>query len=140
MTKKLMLQVFEATILVVFVLFMGAVDYATGYYLSFFVFYFIPIALVASRYGVNAAYAISVLCAVTWFTSDHFSGHLYPRAWMGIWNMSIRLVAFLVVSYTIARIRLLLASAQKEVKTLQGFLPYAQSAKRYETTRDIGIR
>ena len=49
---------------------------------------------------------------------------------MGIWNMSIRLVAFLVVSYTIARIRLLLASAQKEVKTLQGFLPICAKCKK----------
>jgi hypothetical protein len=130
MRKKPVMQGVDAVMAVVSILVLGAVDYFTGYYLSFFVFYFIPIALIASRYGAKVAYVFSVFCAATWFASDRFGGHPYPSAWMGIWNAATRLAAFLVVAYTIARIRSLLASAQQEVKVLSGLLPICAKCKK----------
>ena len=124
------MRVVEAAIVIVSILVLGVVDYVTGYDFSFFVFYFIPIAIVASRHEAKVGFVVSVFCALTWFISDKLTGHPYPNAWIGIWNGAARLAAFVVVAYTIARIRSLLESAQKEVKTLQGFLPICAKCKR----------
>jgi|MudIll2142460700_1097286.scaffolds.fasta_scaffold176249_1 hypothetical protein len=114
------------------VLGLGAINYATGYDLSFFVFYLIPIALVASRHGAPAGYLVSGLCAVTWFTADWLAGHPYARPWMGVWNAATRLVAFACLAHTIGRIRRLLAAAHQEVRTLRGFLAICAQCKKIQ--------
>jgi hypothetical protein len=130
MKEQRFMKTVEASVVAVSVLVLGTIDCATGYNLSFFVFYFIPVAVVASRHGAKAAYAISLLCAATCFISDWLGGHPYPSPWMGYWNAAARFAAFVVVAHTIARIRVLLASAQNEVKTLQGFLPICAKCKK----------
>lgn len=130
MKKTVAVPVLETLSIIGFTLAMGIVDYATGYYLSFFVFYFIPIAFVAARHGAKSAYALSVFCALTWFASDQLAKHPYPNVWMAYWNTAVRLIAFVVVAYTVARIHSLLTSARNEVKTLQSFLPICAKCKK----------
>ncbi len=112
------------------VLALGVVDYATGYNLHFFVFYFIPIVMAASRHGARAGYAVSVLSAATWFAADWLGSHPYPYAWIGVWNGAMRMIAYAAVSYMVGRIRELLAIANDEVRTLRGFLPICAQCKK----------
>ena len=68
----------------------GVVDWASGYELQFFVFYFIPIATAGWICGARRAYAIAALSAATWFTSDLFSQHPYTHGIYAAWNTIIR--------------------------------------------------
>jgi hypothetical protein len=113
-----------------FALTLGAADYATGAHLSFFPFYFIPIAIVASRHGAKAAYAFAVLCSAVWLVSDSLTGLEDTHPLMRYWNSVMRLGAFALVGYLVARIRTFLVAAQNEVKTLRGILPICGKCKR----------
>jgi len=119
----------EALLVIAAVLALGVLDHGTGYDLSTFIFYFIPVAVVAARHGVRVAYAVSLLCAATWFVVDS-RVHPYPQAWMGVWNGAARLTAFAWIAYLVSRIRTLLAATQQEVQTLQGFLPICAQCKK----------
>lgn len=118
---------------IVFTLMLGVVDWLSGYELQFFVFYFIPIAVVAWNCSPTITYFIAILSSITWFAADWFSGHPYTNIGYSIWNTIIRLMAFLILGYAILRIKALLVEeraisrdlkqALSEVKTLTGLLP-----------------
>ena len=119
---------------------LGVIDWASGYELQFFVFYFIPIAIAGWTCGAKRGYVIAVLSAGTWFASDLFSGHPYTHVSFAVWNTAIRLIAFLVLTFSVARIRALLKQERtisdelektlSKVKTLTGLLPICAWCKK----------
>ncbi|MFH0909228.1 MAG: hypothetical protein V1929_10735 [bacterium] len=125
---------------VIFVAMLGVVDWASGYELQFFVFYFIPVAVAAWACGARRAYMICVVSAGVWSAADFFSGHQYTHASFAIWNALIRLAAFLALGFAVAHIRALLIQERNisdqlqktlsEVKTLTGLLPICAGCKR----------
>jgi hypothetical protein len=130
MGKKQSRKICYPFLVIVLVLVIGVIDYLKGYNLSFFVFYFIPIAIITYHYGSKAGYALCIFCTVIGYAADWLGGHPYPSLWMGYWNAAIRLAAFATVTHYIARIRSLLVSAKKEVKILRGFLPICAKCKK----------
>jgi hypothetical protein len=122
------------------VLLFGFVDYVTGYDFGFFIFYFIPISIVAWALGARKAYMISVLCAVVWFVSDWYARQPYSYALYSVWNSAIRLLSFVVISYAVSKIHFLLNEERKiskelqdaldQVKTLSGLLPICAWCKK----------
>jgi hypothetical protein len=122
------------------VMLLGFIDYETGWELGFFVFYFIPIAIAAWTLGRNTSHVISVLSAVVWFIADRYSGHPYSVGDYAYWNAVIRLLSFLTIGYSVARIHELLAEerciaqelreALSQVKTLSGLIPICANCKR----------
>jgi hypothetical protein len=119
---------------------LGVVDWASGYELQFFVFYFIPVAIAGWTCGAKRGYVIAVLSAVVWLAADIFSGQRYTHVSFAVWNTTIRLLAFLVLAFTVARIRTLLKQERSisdelektlsEVKTLTGLLPICAGCKK----------
>jgi hypothetical protein len=119
---------------------LGVVDWASGYELQFFVFYFIPVAIAGWTCGAKRGYVIAVLSAGVWFAADMFSGHPYTHVSLAVWNTTIRLVSFLVIAFAVARIRALLKQERSisdtlektlsEVKTLTGLLPICAGCKK----------
>jgi hypothetical protein len=114
-------------------------DFATGYELQFFVFYFAPIALVAWNMRLSWGLFMAFACAGTWFAVDRLSGHTYSSYFYPHWNTAIRLASFLTIAYTINKVqrvlikeRLLnaeLTQALVQVKQLSGLLPICASCK-----------
>jgi len=129
---------FVATI--VFALMLGIVDWASGYELQFFVFYFIPVAFAAWFCGAGYAYILSLLCAIVWAAADFYAGNPYSHSSYAIWNIIIRLVSFVMIAFTVARIRILLDQERSvsdqlektlsEVKALSGLLPICAGCKK----------
>ena len=129
---------FVATI--VFVGMLGIVDWASGYELQFFIFYFVPIAIAGWTCGARRAYIVGVVSAGVWFAADYFSAHPYTHISYAMWNTAIRLVAFLVLAFAVTRIRALLNQERRisgqlektlsEVKTLTGLLPICAWCKK----------
>jgi hypothetical protein len=124
---------FPASAVIVFLL--GLADCTTGYELGFFVFYFLPIAFVAWNVGPVSSYVISGLSAMVWFTADWYSNHLYSHSLYAWWNAAIRLLAFLIIGYSVSKIRASLKEAAREVQTLSGLLPICANCKKVRDDR-----
>ncbi|MEI8340306.1 MAG: sensor histidine kinase [Verrucomicrobiota bacterium] len=86
--------IIEAIALVVGI---GIIDYLTGYELSFFPFYSIPILLLVGFDNSRAAIVISILSALAWWCADTASGHIYSNEWLRIWDTTVRLMFFCLV-------------------------------------------
>jgi signal transduction histidine kinase len=80
-------------------------DYANGYELGLFVFYFVPIAL-AAWYGNRAAgVGFAIAAGVGWYLSDLLSHHPYSNALLIYWETFMRTVVFLATALTLSRIQ-----------------------------------
>ena len=75
----------------------GFVDYFTGYEVSIFPFYSIPILLLVWFGNLKFAILLSVLSASAWWWADAASGHLYSQEWLRIWDAIVRLMFFCLV-------------------------------------------
>lgn len=84
---------------------LGFVDYATGFEISFAVFYLLPVALVAWVAGRSAGFGASLACAAEWHLSNHFAGELYSHPAIPYWNMLTRLGFFLTTASLLTALR-----------------------------------
>lgn len=133
-----------------FTLMLGVVDWQSGYELQFFVFYFLPVAAVASSCGSARTWLIVGLSSITWFMADWTSGHQYSCILYPIWNTAIRVVSFSILAYTILRITALLERERKisadlqkalaEVKTLKGLLPVCAWCKKIRNDKGYWLQ
>lgn len=122
------------------VLVLGGIDLVTGNELSFFVFYFIPVAIAAAHIGIVAGLVTALLSAITWSCADMFSGHHYSSALYAVWNTMARLLAFVAIGWSVARVRQSfdrerqiseeLRKALSEIKVLETFLPICAECKK----------
>ena len=95
-----------------FTLLLGFLDHASGYEISFSIFYLIPISVAAWFIGTSAGLAISLLSAVTWFLNDAVLGeHAYSHYLIPYWNAFMRLALFAIVTIMLSRLR---AGARRE--------------------------
>jgi hypothetical protein len=127
-------------ITVAMIITLGVIDWLTGYELTFFVFYFLPVALGAWMLGLEASIALAVLGGLVWFGADVLSGQTYSSHFYAVWNTAVRFVSFLVIGWSVAKLKEMLdreretaASLRKalsEVKVLESFLPICAQCKK----------
>jgi len=94
----------------------GLLDFYTGYEIGFSIFYVVPILLASWYVGRNAGYIFSIIGAMIWLLADVYSGHSYSHIIIAYWNSCIRLMFFLVISYSFCRIKSLLEIEQKTAR------------------------
>ena len=70
---------------------LGFADYATGWELSFSIFYLLPVTLAVLMNGRALGIAISAVSAVVWALADLAAGNVYRSALYPIWNTLVRL-------------------------------------------------
>ena len=82
----------------------AAIDVVTGYEIHIFLFYYLPVALLAWRVGLRAAVIMAVVCGIVWLAADYW---VRPQAVWGyqLWNSGIRFASFLILAVTLAHIR-----------------------------------
>jgi hypothetical protein len=129
-----------ATITATGVLFLGLIDWQTGYELNFFVFYFIPISVGAWFLGLGASVTLAVLSALIWFGADVLSGHTPSSHIYAVWNTMVRLLSFLAIGWSVSKMRDALDRERdkaetlhrllSEVKVLEAFLPICAQCKK----------
>ncbi len=88
----------------------GALDYLTGYELSFSLFYLLPVGLGAWYAGARVGAAACIVSALVWLWVDHAAGHQYSQAVIPFWNAGVRLGLFGVVAHLLWRLRGVLAN------------------------------
>jgi signal transduction histidine kinase len=69
-----------------FVAVIGFLDFITGYEISFFMLYLIPILLAVWRVGTSFAVVISVLSVITWMGSNVAAGWRFSHWFIPLWN------------------------------------------------------
>ena len=90
--------------LVAAVIYIGYIDYITGYEFDILILYLIPIGI--SAWFANRVFSILIvlLCTLAWHLASVLS-YEYSTRWFLYWNTSIRLVAFLVICCLVLYIR-----------------------------------
>ena len=136
-----------ATIAIVGVLVVGFLDWLTGIELNFFVFYFLPVAVSAWFIGLGFSVAIAVFSVLVWFGVDVILGRVYSHHFYAVWNTTIHLVSFLVIGWSVFKIRYAFDSEQKnaenlgralsEIKALEAFLPICAVCKKIRNQQDV---
>ncbi len=76
----------------------GTIDFATGYELSFSIFYAIPVGLSAWYLGRRFGLLFSILSALVLFLVDAAAGHPYIGTTSPYWNTGVPLGFFLIIT------------------------------------------
>jgi hypothetical protein len=84
---------------------LGWLDYITGYEMSFFVFYSVPVGIAAWYLGRWPAIGVALGATVSWLLADYFGGVKYSAPFFYYWNSVIHFVAFIINAVTIAKIK-----------------------------------
>ena len=100
------------TISLAFLTVVGAVDYLTGFNLSFAVFYLLDIGFAAWLIGRSFAFAVAALSIIIWITGDWAAGAHYSTIFIPIWNALIQAVVYGIVIWLLGSLR----DAQRELE------------------------
>ena len=93
-------------------LFVGYLDYLTGYEQSLLLFYLVPIAIGTWFGGLTIGLCFSVFSVVVWVVSDIFAGIATIRAW----NVGMATSAYVVFTFLLAKLRSLLDELEFRVR------------------------
>ena len=96
---------------------MGAVDYWTGFEISFSFFYLMPISLAAWGGGRKVGYAVSLFSSLIWLYANTTAGEQHSSPLVPYWNALTRLGFFLVVTILLAELHKLLDHERKLART-----------------------
>lgn len=97
----------------------GATDHATGYELSFSIFYLIPVGFASWYLRARFALIVCVVSAATWLGVDYTSGHQYSNPAIPFWNTGVRLGLFIIIAVLFERLRTALEQ-QESLAQLDG--------------------
>jgi hypothetical protein len=105
-------------------------DYITGYELSVYALYALPIAWIV--WSVNLAWgaALSVLASAAWLWADYADGHPYTHGWIRWERAGMNLVVFAFIAFSFDRFKSSLASKNRKMKQLEGILPVCIACNR----------
>jgi signal transduction histidine kinase len=81
------------------------IDYASGYELGLFIFYFVPVSIGAWYAGRRSGLVFSAASAACWYLSDRLAGHPYSSAYFIYWETFMRLASFVTTALTMSAIR-----------------------------------
>jgi diguanylate cyclase (GGDEF)-like protein len=102
---------------VLLVVFLGMIDYLTGYEISFSLFYLIPIFIVAWYVDGRMGLILSSASAISWFIADYTSGLVYSNPSIYVWNAILRLAFYSVVSWQSSTIKKAYRTNQELART-----------------------
>jgi diguanylate cyclase (GGDEF)-like protein len=104
-------------IAIVGVLFVGAVDYLTGYEISFSVFYFGPVAVATWYAGWSDGLAVTLLSGMVWLTGDFLAAHSVRHPAISIWNAFVVLAFLYINAFLLNALRSRLSSEYQLART-----------------------
>ncbi len=84
--------------MLVLTLIIGFIDYITGYEVSFFIFYGIPIFVIAWVCDRKMSILIALVAGIVWWWADLAAGHPYLHNWHEGWETIVRLGFFVFVA------------------------------------------
>jgi diguanylate cyclase (GGDEF)-like protein len=95
----------------------GVLEHLVGRELFFSIFYLIPISLVTWFTARWVGIMVSIISAMVWLLADFTSGHTYSHPAIPYWNMSVRLLTFLVVTFILSALKSTLEDEKELART-----------------------
>lgn len=83
----------------------GSLDLASGYELSFSIFYVLPVGIGAWAGSKRMGICLAVLSGVTWLVVDRASEHQYSYPAIAYWNACVRMGFFMIISLLLSTLR-----------------------------------
>lgn len=80
----------------------GVIDALTGFEISVFLLYTVPVGLATRYFGARAGVWVSFMATLVWIVADRWSGHAYTQDWILYFNACNRFACF---ALTVAAIR-----------------------------------
>lgn len=108
----------------------AVLDAQTGYEVSVFLLYTVPVALATRFLGMGAGVAMSVLSAAAWAWADRWSGHVYSHDWILAINALNRLCCFLFAVVAIRLIEERRAEVAMRLRAFTGEVPSCTQCQR----------
>lgn len=84
----------------------GVLDYVTGFEISFSIFYLIPIFTAAWYTRKLSGVVVAAVSACTWFMVESVSRPDSVSPYILLWNTSVRLAFFLVITHLLGEVKL----------------------------------
>jgi len=89
----------NALLCVLLLLAVAGFDYLTGYEVSSYPAYLMPIFLSVFYFGRAGGYTAAVVATLMWSLIDHLNGHRYSHEVMLLWNALSRLSVYAIIVY-----------------------------------------
>ena len=86
----------------------GLLEFYSGYKLSLFIFFALPVVLVTWYSSRKLGYLFCLLATLTWLLAVRMSGNAYNHGWIFYWNGGIRLAFFLIVARGVSDVKILM--------------------------------
>ena len=96
---------------------LGVAEHLAGIELFLSIFYLIPIFLVTWFTVRWIGIMTSIISAMVWLLADFTSGHTYSHPAIPYWNMSVRLVTFLVITFILSALKSTLEEEKELART-----------------------
>ncbi len=119
-------------LIVLLVFLIGILDWSTGYELSFFVFYFIPVSLAAWFLGSAGSFLIAILSSLVWFGAVLLTGHRYSSTFIAVWEPAIRFVSYASIGWGVIKLKNALEIRKTTIEQLR-----ASIVQRNKTERSL---
>ncbi len=131
-------KAFHIVVGLLFLVFLGGMDYLSGEGLSLTIIYLIPVAFTAWFAGRGAGVTISLVSAAIWLVSNYRAGLSHEPFLVKLWNGGTSLAFFIVVSLLLAKLRQLLEN--ERVLSRTDFLTGAVNSRAFAEIAAAEIR
>lgn len=130
LSKEQLLHVLKPGLIVALLGLVGYIDATTGYEISIFPLYALPIALTVRFFGIGAGMAAAGLAALLWMWADIAAGHVYSQPWIMYVNSAGRLLFFLFVALAVGYMIGNRRRARSQLRNFSGTLPVCTACSR----------
>lgn len=103
------------------------VDYSTGYEITSFPLYLIPIVLTVFYFGPEIAWIMVVCSTIAWSVNDYLTGNVYSYEGVRYWNIFVRFITYALAVYGLGVYHATLETHRKRLDNLRRLLPICSS-------------
>lgn len=98
----------------------GYLDAKTGYEVSVFLLYTVPVGLATRWLGTAGGLCTAAAATGVWVLADQYSGHVYSQAWILYVNAFNRMVCFILAVATIRYLRTRQLALLRQIEAFAG--------------------
>jgi len=101
----------------------GALDYMTGYEMTSFPLYLLPISLSFFYFGKTGGYLAVVVASGLWFLNDFLTGHTYEVEIVRYWNALARVLIYGIFVYGLSLYAKTVETNRRRMDDLRAIIP-----------------
>jgi hypothetical protein len=109
----------------------GYVDWTTGYEVSVFLLYTVPVGVATRRQGLVAGLLASTAAMATWVWADVQGGHVYSQHWFLYVNALNRLACFVLTVLSVSYLGAKYQRLSDKVQAFTGEIPHCNQCHRF---------